>query len=415
MQPSTVLGLGTLFVAAFYLAMAETALCEYAETKLDEMLGDRQRRARFRGYLERCALMRSGAALFGGLACVVLAIAIANRFDNPLGVGALGCAVVIAFLLGRMLPRSIGRRWPEHILLTALPVLYGMSWPILPFAAIGRAARERVVGTDHADERKANLEDFEHEVLSVVSEGQKEGVIGHQAKQMIEGIFDLRDADVAEIMTPRTAMMAVSADSSPEEARKLAVEDGHSRYPVFDGNVDNVIGVLYVKDLLLHLSEQGWDDTSVRDLMREPTYVPETKRIAELLRELRRSRVHIVIVLDEYGGTAGIATIEDIIEEIVGEIEDEYDLANGVMLKRIDADTLEVDARVHIDDLNDALEIHLPEEDDFDTVGGFVFASMGRVPAIGESCVVQDVEFTVLEADPRRISRVRVKILRDQE
>lgn len=412
MDPGTWLALGGLFVVAFFFAMVETALYECAETKLYEIVQDRDRRTRFRRYLNRAPMMRFGSALLGGLASVILGIVVATRFHPPISLSGLTAAVAIAFLLGRMLPRTIGRRLPEQILRFALPFLHAVSYLMLPLAAAGRAARQRIVGRSPADKR-ADPADFEHEIMSAVFEGQKEGVIGPQAKEMIEGVFHLRDADVAEIMTPRTEMVAISVDCFPEQARELAVADGHSRYPVYEGNVDNVIGVLYVKDLLKHLSKEGWGDVTIRDLMRKPYYVPETKRIADLLRELRRARVHIVVVLDEYGGTAGLVTIEDIIEEVVGEIEDEYDLDNGATLKRIDPDTVEADGRLHIDDLNDALEIHLPEEEDFDTLGGFVFASMGRVPKAGENFVHEDAEFTVLDANPRRIKRVRVRVLRD--
>ena len=413
MEPGTWLILGALFIVAFFFAMVEMALYECAETKLYEIVRDRDRRVRFRRYLERAQMMRFGAALLGGLACAILGIVIATRFAIPTSFLALTTAVAVAFLLGRMLPRSIGSRFSEQILRFTLPLLYGASYLILPLAAVGRAARERIVGR-RPDEKKADPSAFEHEIMSAVSEGQKEGVIGPQAKEMIEGIFHLRDADGSEIMTPRTEMVAIAVDWSLEQARELAVADGHSRYPVYEGNVDNVVGVLYVKDLLKHLSKEGWDEVTIRELMRKPYYVPETKRIADLLRELLRARVHIVIVLDEYGGTAGLVTIEDIIEEIVGEIEDEYDLDNGVTLKKIDPDTVEADARLHIDDLNDALEIHLPEEEDFDTLGGFVFASMGRVPKVGENFIHDDIEFTVLDANPRRIKRVKVKVLRDK-
>jgi len=402
-----------LFIVTFFFAMIETALYEFAETKLTEIVKDRDRRARYRAYLDRIHLMRLEAALFGGLAYVLFAILVGRMLDeSTIAMASFGWILVLSFLLGRIVPRSIGRSVPELALRPTLPLVYWLSYVLLPLAAVGRAAKERIVGPDE-DEAKVDASDLEHEIMSAVSEGQKEGVIKEHTKEMIEGIFDIRDADIAEIMTPRTEMVTIPIESSPEEARKLALADGHSRYPVYEGNVDTVVGVLYVKDLLKHLSEGGWDDVTIRDLMREPLYVPETKHIADLLRDLIRARVHIVIVLDEYGGTAGLVTIEDIIEEIVGEIEDEYDLGDGVTLKRIDDDTVEADARVHIDDLNDALEIDLPEEEDFDTVGGFVFASIGRVPQVGESFVDKGVEFTVLDANPRRVSRVKVTVLRE--
>lgn len=421
LEPGSWLAGSLLFVVAFVFAMIETALYEFAETKLEEILGDRDRRARFRCYLERLNLMRFAAALLGGTACVALGILVAEGLAGKTQGGATGSvrplpllsAIVVAFLLGRMLPRSCGRRFPEHVLKFALPWVYRATWAFLPLAVVGRAAYHRFV-VNGRDEPRADRADLEHEIMSVVSEGQKEGVFGDHARDMIEGILHLRHADAAEIMTPRTEMTAIDVSAPVEEARKLAVEDGHSRYPVYEENVDNVVGVLYVKDLLKHLSTEGWDGVAIRDVMRAPLYVPEAKGIADMLLEMRRKRVHIAIVLDEYGGTAGLVTVEDIIEEIVGEIEDEYDPANGIELVKTDATTVEADARVHIDDLNDALEIDLPEEEDFDTIGGFVFARLGRVPKTGDSFVHDGVEFTVLDADSRRINRLKVVVLRGE-
>ncbi len=419
LEPGSWLVNSLLFVIAFVFAMIETALYEFAETKLEEMVGDRDRRARFRHYLERASVMRFAAALLGGAACVTLGIMIAMAMSGAaasgrgLSASGLVVAIGVAFLLGRMLPRAWGRRIPEHIVQATLPFMYAVSWVFLPLATAASACYRRFV-CNGGEGLRVDRSDIEHEVMSAVSEGEKEGVIGSHAKEMIEGIFHLRDADAAEIMTPRTEMVAIDVSTPVEEARKLAVQDGYSRLPVYEGSIDNCIGVVYVKDLLKHLSSDGWDGVAIQDVMRTPVYVPETKSIFDMLREMRRERVHIAIVLDEYGGVAGLVTVEDIIEEIVGEIEDEYDPDYEERIERIDADTVEVDARVHIDELNDALEINLPEEDDFDTVGGFVFASMGRVPKAGESFTQDGVEFTVLQADSRRVHRVKVGVLKEE-
>jgi magnesium and cobalt transporter len=210
-------------------------------------------------------------------------------------------------------------------------------------------------------------------------------------------------------------MVTIKVSATLEEAVKVAVEKGHSRIPVYEGTRDRIVGVLYARDLLRVAGDgKTPKDASIRPLLRKPLYVPVTKQIGELLKEFRTRKVHIAIVLDEWGGTAGMVTIEDVIEEIIGEIEDEYDHGQEEppAFKRIDAASAEVDARLRIDELNDHLALDLPEDGEFETVGGFMFYHMGKVPKKGEKFVHGDVELTVLDADERRIRRVRVDVKR---
>jgi CBS domain containing-hemolysin-like protein len=190
--------------------------------------------------------------------------------------------------------------------------------------------------------------------------------------------------------------------------RALVVDVGHSRIPVYEGTMDHVVGVLYTKDLL-GVADPG--TFSLRQFMRKATFVPETKDLASLLREFQANRVHIAIVLDEYGGTAGLVTIEDILEELVGEIADEHDEPLLSPIRRVDAGLFEVDARVRLEDLNDELEIRLPEDESYDTLGGYVFSKLGRVPLAGETFVEDNVKIEVAAADDRRVIRVRLHLL----
>jgi len=212
-------------------------------------------------------------------------------------------------------------------------------------------------------------------------------------------------------MTPRTDINAVPADAAYDEVRTAIIEKGHSRIPVFEGTIDHIIGVLYAKDLLRLDRPDGFD---VRRMMRKAPYVPETKTLDELLEEFRSTKVQIAIVLDEYGGTAGLVTIEDILEEIVGEIDDEYDQRPPPAMNRLDPDTVEVDARVHVSEINEELEIELPEEEDYETIGGFVFATLGKIPATGEEFEHHNVRFRVVAAEPRRINRLRIHVQREK-
>jgi len=193
------------------------------------------------------------------------------------------------------------------------------------------------------------------------------------------------------------------------QAAEEIVVAGHTRVPVYERDMDNIIGVLYAKDLL-QLTAQD-KDVPLRQIMRKPFFVPETKPLDDLLRDFKRLKVHIAIILDEYGGTAGICTIEDLLEQIVGEISDEYDREEPEEMKRISDTVVEIDSRMYVDDLNDALDLELPEDEDYDTVAGLVFSEMGCIPKVGESIEAHEARFSVLAADERKIIRLRVERL----
>ena len=229
---------------------------------------------------------------------------------------------------------------------------------------------------------------------------------------MIEGVIELGNAEVAEVMTPRTYMLSMRASLSLDEVVKFVITSGHTRIPVYDKNRDDIIGILHMKDLLPELIKSPADRVpNVTGLLRPALFVPETKRLDGLLQEFQQNRNHMAVVLDEFGGVSGLVTIEDVLEEIVGEIVDEYDddLVEGI--KSIDEHTTEVQARVRVDEVNERLGTHLPEDGDFDTIGGFVFSHLGHIPTVGESITVDEVRLTVIDVTRRRIERVRIEVL----
>jgi CBS domain containing-hemolysin-like protein len=329
---------------------------------------------------------------------------------------SLGAAFVLLLLPVRMLPAIWGRDHADSVLHRMLALLDRIRTPVLPIVRVvdGTAlAISRLSG--HPVDRSAS-DSIEDEIRSAVAEGESEGVLEEREKEMIERIIELRDADVADAMTPRTDMVSVPATMRVDEAVALAMEKGHSRVPVFEGNRDQIVGILYVKDLLHHWRRDKAQTLSLRALMRKPYFVPEQKPISELLAEFKARKLHLAVVLDEYGGTAGIITIEDIIEEIVGDIEDEYDPAlTEPPLKIVNSTTVEADARLHIDDLSHAILVSLEDDRDFDTVGGFLFTTLGRIPTEGESLEAAGLRFTVLRANDRRVGRVRVERLAEED
>jgi CBS domain containing-hemolysin-like protein len=250
-------------------------------------------------------------------------------------------------------------------------------------------------------------DELEQEILDAISEGERHGAVDEEEKEMIESVIELTDTRVEEIMTPRTDVVAVPTDADLDVVLAAIRRKGHSRIPVYDKTIDTILGMLYAKDLLQRDRDTRFDVTAI---MRKALFIPESKFVRELLREFQAQKVHIAVVLDEYGGTAGLVTIEDILEELVGEIRDEYDPTAPAELRRIDDSTVEVDARMRIDDLNDQLDIQLPENEDYETVGGFVFSRLGKIPTVGERWEHDNIGIQVVAAEPRRITRLRLKV-----
>lgn len=246
----------------------------------------------------------------------------------------------------------------------------------------------------------------EEEIQELMNAGEEEGLINEEENEMIRSIFALRDTVVREIMVPRTDMACVPADATVREVLSDIIGCGHSRIPVFEGTIDNIVGLLYAKDLLKYW---GMEDSAValKRIMRAPFFIPEAKNLEELLHEFKKKRIHIAIVIDEYGGTAGLVTIEDLLEQIVGDIQDEYDLEEEWLVEEADG-AIEVDARLPIEELEQHFGIEV-EREKFDTVGGLVFHLTGRIPAAGEEVTCGTIHLTVLEADERRIVKVRIR------
>jgi CBS domain containing-hemolysin-like protein len=240
----------------------------------------------------------------------------------------------------------------------------------------------------------------------------REGPLEEEVRERIEGVIELGDADVSQIMMPRTDMVCLSAALPWPEMLDAVLKAGYTRIPVFGRNRDDILGILHVKDLLAELAKpQATRDEPWTKLLRQPVFVPETKAIDTLLQELQRSRNHMAVVLDEYGGVSGLVTLEDVLEEIVGEIADEHDPAAAEGIRELGPGVVEAPGRVHLDELNERLGLALPEDAEFDTIGGFVFSELGHVPAAGEKLAWRNLRITVLEATRRRIERVRIETL----
>ncbi len=342
-------------------------------------------------------LVSWGESWFGG-----------SRFVMTLLISAVWFVVV-----GVAIPTAWGRHAGEAYIARVLPVLELSRRVMLPLLVVVNVIDEivrRLAGAPRETENRA--EAMEREILDAVSQAETTGAVDESEKEMIESAMDLDEMSAGEVMTPRTDMIGIASDASYDQVRALIVEAGHSRIPVYEETMDHIVGVLYAKDLL-RIDDPG--AFSVKEMMRSVPFVPETKDLASLLREFQADRVHMAIVLDEYGGTEGLVTIEDVLEELVGEITDEHEQPPAPPIKRLDDATVEFDARVRVEEVNEELETSLPEDDDYDTIGGYVFSVLGHIPTAGEDFVADNVKVEILEAEERSISRLRIHVLTSAE
>jgi len=250
----------------------------------------------------------------------------------------------------------------------------------------------------------------EEDLQEMIDESEEEGIINEDEGDMIHSIFEFGDTIVREIMVPRTDMVCCRIDASLSEILDAIIDSGHSRIPVFEGSADRIVGIIYAKDLLRYWGSkpEGFD---IAKVMRTPFFVPETKNVQELLQELRTKRVHIAIAVDEYGGTSGLITLEDLVEEIVGDIQDEYDLEEDWLIEQEDGSVL-IDSRLNIEEFEEYFNVEV-EKERFDTVGGYVFNLTGRVPKEGEEIRDGNLQLTLLDCDDHKIRKVRVKRLEE--
>ena len=316
-------------------------------------------------------------------------------------------SVTVVWLSVRVFPWTMSRVAAEYVLFSCWPIIRLVTSALRPCINIAYrfdTLMHRIAG--RRDPMPENLETFAEEIQSVVDEGEREGILESRAGKMIARIMELRQDDVRTVMTPRTDIVAIQVDCTLAEARQHLLDAGHSRVPVIEGSPDHVVGILYARDLLESLGNEH--ERTLRDIVRDPFYVPETTSIDDLLERMKRERTHLAIVLDEYGGVTGLVTLEDILEEIVGDIADEFDEREEELYELVNPQTLRVDARMHLDELNDLFDLNLPEDRDFDTIGGLVFSELGRVPKNGESIQFDPLTISVVEATDRKVLRLEL-------
>ncbi len=317
----------------------------------------------------------------------------------------LAVAIAVVGLLVLLVVQIVGR-----ILALARPTQVALAI-VTPVSVLGRVLFFVLVPLNALQHFLAGLLGARHELTPAEAEDRLRHLVEdnsdleEEEREMIASVIELGEQPVREAMVPRIDIVAEPAASTVHDILDRIIDSGHSRIPIYDATIDNIVGVVYAKDLLKYLRD-GSPDQPAAPLAREPTYVPETKKVDELLREMQQRHVHVAIVVDEYGGTAGLITIEDMIEEIVGEIQDEYDREEAP-IEQVSENEAVFDARVSIRDVNDALDLDL-SDDDFDTVGGLVYHELGKVPTVGDEIRVDGALVQVLATNGRRVKKVRV-------
>jgi len=321
---------------------------------------------------------------------------------------ATASAVIITLFCSVAIPHAAAQHASEALIGTFAGFLLAIRVAFTPFTKVMHSI-DSVVANLAGATQTTEPQQIEQEILDVVKEGQKEGIVDQQERDMIVSVIEFRDTQVGQIMTARPEIVALELHASLAEVKTTLEESGHSRVPVYDGNLDHIAGILYARDLLKHLGQPP-EQFNIRSAIRAAVFVPETKPLRDLLREFRQQKVHIAIVADEYGGTAGLVTIEDILEELVGEISDEHEPISPSMFKKLDDRTADVDARMYINDVNRILDLDLPEDAGYETLGGFVSVTMGRIPPQGASFEHEGVRYTITDAEPQKVNRVKIEL-----
>ena len=339
------------------------------------------------------------------LAAASLVSILAERWAGALGVLlAVAFEVVVIFVFAEAVPKTYAVQHPDRAALRVAPIISGIvAFPpirLLSRALIGMA---NVLVPGRGLKQGPFLS--EEELLAMADAAVEEDVIEREERQLIHHIIEFGDTIVREVMVPRPDMVAVEARATVDDALEVALAAGYSRIPVYEQGIDDILGIIYTKDLMRAVRD-GKADDPVRSLVRRANFVPETKRVAELLPEMQKQKAHMAIVVDEHGGVAGLVTLEDLIEELVGEIQDEYDVEDPP-IERLSEGELSVDARLPIDELGDLLEVEFPEGE-YDTVGGLLLDLLGHVPEEGESVDFDGYRLTAEKVMGRRIGRVRI-------
>jgi CBS domain containing-hemolysin-like protein len=406
------LALFLLGCAGVYLGTVEAAFELLMRLSLRLLAERGSRRADLGRYLEDPVLLflpvRLMLWMVVATATVLVSIVAGGSALHVIGVAVLGTIAAVVVCV-HLVPLLIVRRNPERVLEVLLPsftVLAQLLRPVTgPLIRLVASRRDRSNGQPVSGD---SGDDAAEAASAYLDAGEQEGLIERDERRLLQSIVDFGDTLVREVMTPRPDIVAIPAGATLPELRTLLREQGYSRVPVFKDNLDNILGFVFVKDVI-QVQDEGAQPGAVAALMRPAYFVPETKRVSDLLKEFQRQQRQIAIVVDEYGGTAGVVTLEDLLEEIVGEIRDEYDRESEAIVDE-GGETFLVSGKAGIDQVSERLGVTV-EREGFDTIGGWVLSRLGRVPAVGETFEIDGLGVEVVDAERRRVHKIRIRCL----
>lgn len=404
-------------LVATYLSSMNLALLGFSRSAMQRYLIKKRRPAAadwLYDQLDEAALATALLRTLARVAVYILILAAVIEFRAQPAVSWLDLvisgliAAVLIWLATTVFSSAIARHMGTRLLGSSLAVLRIITVVCRPLGKLGMLVDrlfEKIAGPRDQDEGEAEL-------LESIEDVQREGSLDLQAAEILENVVEFTNTEVSDIMTPRLDIEGIEYTDDLGTIREFIIHAGHSRIPIYRNGVDNILGILYVKDLVRYLGQDA-PQFKLEPILRQPIVVPETKPVKDLLRDFQHSEVHMAIVVDEYGSTAGLVTIEDVLEEIVGEIRDEHEpQGNGEReLVLIDDTHAEVDGRLRVDELNDRMNLNLPDEGDFDTVAGLMLWHFGRVPEEGESFEINNVRLTTIAATPTYVKRIGIELL----
>lgn len=401
-----------MIVAAFASA-AETSLTSVSRIRIRSLAEEGNRRAQRvlrlhndpNAYLTTILTLNTVALI---VASTTTALLIAEHVTSvPQAIGTVLLSLV-ALIFCEIMPKSLALRFNERFALALGAPVSFLTTVLRPLIGLLTALSRFVVRV--ATKGRAAPGPFvtEDELKLLVTVGEQEGIVEHEERQMIQGILEMTDKPVHEVMVPRVDVSAIDvSDSTIDDVIKMVMDRGYSRIPIYEENIDNIVGVVYAKDLLRY-GVRGNDARTIREIAREPYFTPESKHVGELLSEMRERKVHMAIVVDEHGGTAGLVTLEDLIEEIVGPIRDEYDLGEQEELQVVDDNHVIVSPRFSLDDAHELLHLDIGASE-ADTIGGLIYERLGEIPKAGDALQLGSATVTVVSVRGHRIMSVRIE------
>jgi CBS domain containing-hemolysin-like protein len=402
------IGFVFLLILSGFFSGSETAFMSANRVRIRELANEGDKQAERVDLLLEDQTKLLTTILIGNnlvnIAASAIATSIAITIFGSKGVGiATGFVTLVILVFGEITPKSLGNNNPIEYAKLASIILLWLEKILYPVILLFTLLIKKVIGED---KMISSAFISEEEVRRFVNVSEEEGAIKESEKEMIQSVFEFDDIVVKEIMVPRIDMVCISKDASIDELVDLAVEKGHSRIPVYEESIDDIIGLIYVKDLL-QLLQKGKENLTLEDLIKPIYFIPESKQINKLLKEMQNRREHMAVILDEYGGTSGLITIEDLLEEIVGDIQDEFDLEDK-QINLINNKEILVDARVDLDDLNEILPKPLLDEESYETISGFVLHKLGYLPEEKETIELEGITIEVEKIDEHRIQKLRI-------